>query len=48
LTRASLARNRSALAIEVDPVDGRVTLDGRALAVDAATELPLGRRYWLR
>jgi hypothetical protein len=29
-------------------VDGRVTLAGRALAVEPVAELPLNRRYLLR
>jgi urease subunit alpha len=48
LTRASLALNRSTAAIEVDPVDGRVTLAGRPLAAEPVTEVPLSRRYLLR
>jgi urease subunit alpha len=48
LTRASLARNRATAAIGIDPVDGRVTLGGRLLAVEPATDLPLNRRYFLR
>lgn len=48
LTRASLARNRATAPIEVDPVDGRVALDGRPLAVEPVRDLPLGRRYLLR
>ena len=48
LTRSSLARNRATAPIEIDPTDGRVTLDGRRLAVDPVTELPLNRRYFLR
>ena len=48
LTRASLARNRATAPIEIDPADGRVTLDGRHLAVEPATDLPLSRRYFLR
>ena len=48
LTRASLAQNRATAPIEVDPGDGRVTLEGRPLAVDPASELPLSRRYFLR
>jgi urease alpha subunit len=34
--------------IEVDVTDGRVTLDGRPLAVDPVAEVPLSRRYFLR
>jgi urease subunit alpha len=48
LTRASLALNRATAPVEVDPVDGRVTLAGRALAVEPVAELPLNRRYLLR
>jgi urease subunit alpha len=48
LTRESLLRNRSTAAIEVDVRDGRVTLDGRPLAVEPVTEVPLSRRYLLR
>jgi len=48
LTRGSLARNRATAPIEVDPLDGTVTLGGRRLAVDPVTEVPLSRRYLLR
>jgi urease subunit alpha len=48
LTRADLALNRATAPIEVDPVDGRVTLAGRPLAVEPASDLPLNRRYFLR
>ncbi len=48
ITRAAFVRNRSTAAIEVDSLDGRVTLAGRPLAVEPASELPLNRRYWLR
>jgi urease subunit alpha len=48
LTRASLARNRATAPIDVDPVDGRVTLAGRLLAAEPLTEVPLSRRYFLR
>jgi urease subunit alpha len=48
LTRDSLHRNRSVAAVEVDVRDGTVTLEGRRLAVDAVTEVPLSRRYLLR
>ena len=48
LARSTLARNRATAPIEIDPVDGRVTLDGRALAVDPVGDLPMNRRYWLR
>ncbi len=48
LTRASLQLNRSVAPIEVDVGDGSVTLDGRPLAIDPVTEVPLSRRYLLR
>jgi urease subunit alpha len=48
LTRADLWHNRATVPVEIDPTDGRVTLDGRELAVEPATDLPLNRRYWLR
>jgi urease subunit alpha len=48
LTRAALARNRATVPIEIDPLDGRVTLDGRPLAVEPVAEVPLSRRYLLR
>jgi urease subunit alpha len=47
LTREALALNRATAAIEIDPVDGRVTLAGRALAVEPVSDLPLSRRYFL-
>jgi urease subunit alpha len=48
LTRASLARNRATAPVEVDPVDGVVSLAGRPLAAEPLTEVPLSRRYLLR
>jgi urease subunit alpha len=48
LTRADLTHNRATAPIEIDPGDGRVTLAGRPLEVEPATELPLNRRYLLR
>jgi urease subunit alpha len=48
LSRSGLLRNRSTAPIEIDPSDGRVTLAGRPLAVDAVEEVPLSRRYLLR
>ena len=48
LTRSSLLRNRATAPIEIDPTDGRVSLAGRPLKVEPASELPLNRRYWLR
>jgi urease subunit alpha len=48
LTRANLHLNRATAAIEVDPTDGTVSLDGRVLAVEPAGDLPLNRRHFLR
>ncbi|HYN69132.1 MAG TPA: urease subunit alpha [Candidatus Eisenbacteria bacterium] len=48
LTRESLQSNRATAPVEVDPVDGRVTLAGRLLASDPVAEVPLSRRYFLR
>jgi urease subunit alpha len=48
LTRASLALNRAIAAIDVDPVDGRVTLAGRERAAAPLAEVPLSLRYFLR
>jgi urease subunit alpha len=48
LTRSDLYLNRATLPVEVDPVDGTVSLDGRTLAVAPASELPLNRRYFVR
>ena len=47
LTRANLHLNRSTAAVDVDPLDGTVTLDGRILAVAPATSLPLNRAHFL-
>jgi urease subunit alpha len=48
VTRADLWLNRATAPIEIDPGDGRVTLDGRPLAIEPVDELPLNRRYFLR
>jgi urease subunit alpha len=48
LTRADLVHNRATVPIEIDPVDGRVTLAGRPLESEPVDRLPLNRRYWLR
>jgi urease subunit alpha len=48
LTRSDLWLNRATAPIEIDPSDGRVTLDGRPLAIEPVDELPLSRRYFLR
>ena len=48
LTRTDLVHNRATPPIEVDVTDGTVRLDGRILAVDPVSEVPLSRRYLLR
>ena len=48
LTRDDLAWNRATAPIEIDPVDGFVSLGGRHLAVEPVNEVPLSRRYLLR
>jgi len=48
LTRDDLWLNRAAPPIEIDVVDGWVTLDDRPLAMDPVDKLPLSRRYFLR
>ena len=48
LTRAALSWNRATAAVEVDPVTGRVSLGGLAVAALPATDVPLSRRYFLR
>jgi urease alpha subunit len=48
LTRDDLALNRATTPIEIDPVDGFVSLAGRHLAVEPVGEVPLSRRYLLR
>jgi urease subunit alpha len=48
LTRADLWSNQATAAVEIDLADGRVSLDGRPLAMDPVAEVPLSRRYLLR
>jgi urease subunit alpha len=48
LTRSDLWLNRAAPAIEIDPTDGRVTLDDRQLAIEPVDALPLSRLHFLR
>jgi urease subunit alpha len=48
LTRADLWLNRATAPIEIDPRDGRVSLDGDSLAFGPVDEVPLSRRYFLR
>ncbi len=45
--RSSLLHNRAVPAIDVDPADATVTLDGVVLAVAPVTDVPLSRRYLL-
>jgi urease subunit alpha len=45
--REDLHRNASVVPARVDPVDGTVTVDGRILAVEPVSEVPLSRRYLL-
>jgi urease subunit alpha len=47
ILRTSLVHNTEVLPIQVDPRDGTVTLDGRVLATDPVSEVPLSRRYLL-
>jgi urease subunit alpha len=47
LTRADLLANTAVPAIEVDPADGAVRLDGRILACEPVDAVPLNRRYLL-
>jgi urease subunit alpha len=48
LTRSDLWLNRAAPAIDIDPTDGRVRLDGRPLAIEPVADLPLSRLHFLR
>ena len=48
LARVDLAWNRATAPIEIDPIDGRVMLAGRPLAVAPVEQLPLSRLYFLR
>jgi len=45
--RESMIAGRASPQIAVDPADGTVRLDGRVLAADPVTEVPLSRRYLL-
>lgn len=45
--RVSLLHNTAVLPVQVDRSDGTVMLDGRVLAVDPVSEVPLSRRYLL-
>jgi urease subunit alpha len=48
LTRAALHANRATPPIDIDVRTGAVSLDGRPLAVEPVSEVPLSRRYLLR
>jgi urease subunit alpha len=48
LSREALVRNRATAPIDVSPVDGSVSLDGRPLAAEPVAEVSLSRRYLLR
>ncbi|HXG26826.1 MAG TPA: urease subunit alpha [Candidatus Binatia bacterium] len=48
LTRADLLLNRATAPVDVDPVDGRVSLAGRPLAAEPVARVPLSRLYFLR
>jgi urease subunit alpha len=48
LNRDDLAWNSATAPIEIDPVDGFVSLGGRHLAVEPVNDVPLSRRYLLR
>ena len=45
--RESLVAGRACPQITIDPADGAVSLDGRRLAADPVSEVPLSRRYLL-
>jgi urease subunit alpha len=47
LTRADLVANSAVPDVEVSPDDGEVTLEGRVLACEPVSEVPLSRRYLL-
>jgi urease subunit alpha len=47
IRRDDLSRNRTVPPIEVSPVDGTVTLDGRVLRCNPIVDVPLSRRYLL-
>ena len=48
LTRASLHANRGTAPVEIDLRSGAVSINGRPLAVDPVSEVPLSRRYLMR
>ncbi len=47
LTRDAFVANRAAPAVEVDRADGTVRLEGRVLAANPVSVVPLSRRYLL-
>ncbi len=48
LSRDDMTWNQATAAVDVDPVDGRVTLAGQPLEATPLTEVRLSRRYFLR
>jgi urease alpha subunit len=42
-----MVAGRARPQISIDPADGVVTLDGRRLAAEPLSEVPLSRRYLL-
>ena len=47
LRRTDLVANTTVPSIDVSPIDGAVALDGRELAADPVSRVPLNRRYFL-
>jgi urease subunit alpha len=47
LRRADLVANTTVPPVDVSPLDGTVTLDGRMLAAEPVSHVPLNRRYFL-
>jgi urease subunit alpha len=47
LTRHDLVANTEAPSVMVAPADGTVTIDGRPIACDPVTDVPMSRRYLL-
>jgi urease alpha subunit len=47
ILRRDLIANTAVPAIDVSKIDGTVSLDGRVLAVEPVSAVPLNRRYFL-
>jgi urease subunit alpha len=45
--RESLVAGRACPEITIDPADGAVSLEGRRIAADPVSDVPLSRRYLL-